>query len=88
MAVGTLLLIILFVVGVVLVTPFVVAYAQGSDKREEIREVKAEAALARSREKIATKALRAILNGAGNPVLEAQDAMDKIDLTYDTKELN
>lgn len=43
--------------------------------------------LALQRERIATKALRAIANGAGAPLLEAQDALDKIETTYDNKEI-
>lgn len=57
------------------------------DHRAEVREAKGEALAAKTREKIATRALRAIANGAGAPVLEAQDALDAIESTY-TKELN
>lgn len=57
------------------------------DSRTELREARAETLAVKQREKIATKALRAIANGAGNPILEATDALDNIESTY-TKELN
>jgi hypothetical protein len=49
------------------------------DTRRELRESK-------SREKIATQALRAIANGDSMPVLTAGDALDRIENTYN-KEL-
>lgn len=88
MSVLTVLFILGVIVALAFAVPAVVTYAGGADKRAELREAKAEAALERSRTKIAVKGLRAIANGAGAPVLEAQDALDKIDLTYETKELN
>jgi len=57
------------------------------DNRAELREARAETLAVKQREKIATKALRSIANGAGNPIFEAQDALDSIESTY-TKELN
>jgi hypothetical protein len=87
-SVAAFLLVLVVIAALAVGIPSVVAYAGGSDKRRELREARTETALYRSREKIATKALRAIANGAGNPVYEAQDALDKIDLTYETKELN
>lgn len=89
MAIATLLLILLVgflaLGGLAVVGSFLSPDARS--KREELREARVEAAQAKAREKIATKALRAIANGAGNPILEATDALDNIENTY-TKELN
>ena len=42
---------------------------------------------ARQRERIATQALRKIANGAGAPLVEAEEALFQIEKTYDTKEI-
>lgn len=81
------LLIIAVLCVLAVILPALFHYIGNGDSRKDIREAKAEALSAKQREKIATKALRAILNGAGNPVYEAQIALDEIDETY-TKELN
>lgn len=68
-------------------------YLGGSGRAEARREredrIQAERALtiSRERERIGSKALRAIANGAGNPIFEASDALEQIEGTY-TKELN
>jgi type II secretory pathway pseudopilin PulG len=85
--VGTLLLVIVVLTILAVVASGVVRYLSTAPDRNELREARAETAAVKSREKIATKALRSIANGAGNPVLEAQDALDLIETTY-TKELN
>lgn len=71
---------------VVLVGAVVSDLWQGRDDRKIVRDIKVSATLAKSREKIATKALRSIANGAGSPILEAQIALDEIEQTYN-KEL-
>lgn len=87
MSVGLFLLLLVVVVGLVIAVPSVVAFASGSGKRTELREARTAALEAKAREKMATKALRSIANGAGNPSLEAQIALDEIDASY-YKELN
>lgn len=89
MAAITFIFILVGVLLAVFIVPVVVSALSPAarDNRAELREAKNEALAAKQREKIATKALRAIANGAGNPILEAQDALDSIETTY-TKELN
>lgn len=89
MSVGMLLLIILGLALVVAGGIVVASYLSPAnrDYRGELQEARAEALAAKQREKIGNKALRAIANGAGNPILEAQDALDAQERTY-TKELS
>lgn len=90
MSVGFLLLIIVVLVALAVGIPSVIGYLSSDSRtnRATRRQQSAEVAAVRSREKIATKALRSIANGAGNPLFEAQDALDKIESTYTTKELS
>lgn len=69
----------------VVVAPSFSAESRGA--RAQVREARLDAAAAEERASIATKALRRIANGAGNPILEASDALDSLERTY-TKELN
>ena len=91
MSVGFFLLVVVILVVLAVAGRLVLGYASGSDKRSEIRAAKADALFAKKKERIAVKALRSIVNNAGNPVLEAQIALDEIialeDSNY-TKELN
>lgn len=80
MAVSTVFLIMLVLVGLAVGVPTLVAYLNGSSKRAELR-------AAQSREAIAVKALRQIANGDAMPVLTAGDALDRIESTYQ-KEIN
>lgn len=86
MSVSLFLLLIFGLVVLAVAVPSVVAYAGNGDKREALRTARAERDTAKARERIATKALRSIANGAGAPVLEAQDALEQIEHTY-TKEI-
>lgn len=90
MSVGTLFLAIIILFAVGLGLAFLASFVNPENRanRAARREDAAEIAAVRAREKIATKALRAIANGAGNPILEATDALDNIEGTYTTKELN
>lgn len=80
MSVSLLLFLIVGMVILALVVPAVARYASQGDDRSELRQAKQQAS-------IATKALRSIANGAGNPIFEAQDALDQIEGTY-IKEIN
>lgn len=86
MAVGTFLLLILAVVGLVIAVPAVVGYANSAG-RTALREARREAVNAKAREKIATKALRSIRNDSGNPALEASIALDEIEALENAQEL-
>jgi hypothetical protein len=80
----------LIVVGALIFAAVVVApllSAESRATRREVREARQEAVCAEQRASIATKALRRIANGAGNPILEASEALDQLESTY-TKELN
>jgi uncharacterized membrane protein len=89
MSVGTFFLAIILVVVLVMVGISVVGYLSSGarDSRAELREARQMALAAKAREKIATKALRSIANGAGNPQIEASIALDEIEAYYQ-KELN
>lgn len=89
MSAGFVFLGFLIFVGLVFLAIVVVGFlnGDGASNRRRLRDAEITAQNAKAREKIATKALRSISNGAGNPVLEAQIALDSIDQTY-TKELN
>ena len=89
MSAGLLFLGFLIFVGLVFLAIVVVGFlsGDGAAARRRLRDAEITARNAKEREKIATKALRSISNGAGNPVLEAQIALDSIDQTY-TKDLN
>lgn len=77
------IIVICFIV-FVLYQGFMLAFSQTArDNRAARKAGNAALTIARQRERIATKALRSIVNGAGAPVLEAQDALDKIETTYD-----
>lgn len=87
MAALTVLIIIGCIVVLALALPAVVAFASGSGSRKELREARHERDQAERRANMAVKGLRAIANGAGNPILEASDTLDRIESTY-PKELN
>lgn len=89
MSVGMFFLVILLVAGVVIAGISVVGYLSSGagDNRAELREARQLALNAKTREKIAVKALRAIANGSGNPTMEASIALDEIEASYQ-KELN
>ena len=93
MSAGVLFLIIIGIVLAIFAAIALVGFLSDSGRAEAKRDredrVEAERALtiSRERERIATKALRAIANGAGNPIFEASDALEQIEGTY-TKELN
>ena len=80
MSLGMLLLVLVVLAGLAVTVPTVLNFVNNASNRREVRGTAA-------RERIATKALRAIANGAGNPVYEAQDALDQMEGTY-PKELN
>lgn len=82
-------LVIILVVTLVIVGISVLGYLSSGarDNRDELREARQVALNAKTREKIAVKALRSIANGSGNPNLEATIALDEIEATYQ-KELN
>lgn len=89
MSVGMFFILIIIAVALVLGVVAMVGYFSdpSRDNRAEVREVKQKLVLSRERERVATKALREIANGAGAPVLEASDALDRIE-ALETKELN
>lgn len=87
MSVGMFFLVIFISILAVLGIIVVLGYVGGNENRRDVREAKKEMLEARAREKVAVKALRTIANGAGNPTLEAQIALDNIDASYN-KELN
>lgn len=89
MSVGILVLTLIILAAVGLGLAFLASLVNPEARatRAERRQDAAEIAEVRAREKIATKALRAIANGAGNPIFEAQDALDNIESTY-IKEIN
>lgn len=57
------------------------------DERAAKKARAADLTAARQRERIATQALRRIANGAGAPLVEAEEALFQIEKTYDTKEI-
>jgi len=75
----------LFVIGGI---SFGASYAANRNAldRDNTARLKAELKSAKTEAVIATKALRSIVNGAGNPILEAGDALDQIN-NNDIKEL-
>ena len=75
-----------FVVGGIAFGASFAANRNASD-RSVVSSLKSELKATRSNENIATKALRSIANGAGNPILEASDALDRIN-DNEIKELN
>lgn len=89
MSVGIFFLIIAVVVILAVVAVTVAANYDPNARyeRTQLREAEDSARILRERNSIATKALRSIANGAGNPILEASDALDRLESTY-TKELN
>lgn len=59
----------------------------GSRSNGKVRELQTALRNSQTMERLATKGLRAIANGAGNPVYEAQDALYQIE-KIESKELN
>jgi type II secretory pathway pseudopilin PulG len=88
MAIGTVFLIVIVLIALAFAVPSVVAYVGGSDKRAELREARAEAALEKKRAQIATKGLRVIRDGAALPITEAEYYLCEVEKTYETKEIS
>jgi hypothetical protein len=86
MSLGAVFLIIVVIVALIFGVIFFLGFNSDTN-RVKVRELSKDLTESERRERIATKALRAIANGAGQPVFEATDALDQIERTY-TKELN
>lgn len=86
MPVGLFIVILLLSVFAVFLGVVMVGFIR-DDSRSDAKTLRANLLNSRHREKVATKALRSIVNDAGNPILEAQDALDEIESSY-TKELS
>lgn len=89
MAVMSFLLLILIIGGVFIAGSFGVAYAtnRNANDKEKVQQLRADLKTTLGESYTAIKALQSIANGAGNPILEASDALDRIN-NNDIKELN